>query len=224
MDNCKKCCFVDYLGKCETDIRLFITLPVYGSYRWVISDRFDNKYQGNLTEHADGGYVIPVSELPAGMLTQYGGRMRLQIFPTGESVCGPVPFYVTGQYDCIDFDIEGGTFEKNNLGCETPASGEPSYLEYIALLFQEGGADPVATVITNTLGGTVVWSYQGAGSYHATLAGAFPENKTFIAQSPAAPGFGNIYSARQDNNTVAIITFGDDALNGSTFINIRVYP
>ena len=213
------CCFTDTLAKCETGIKLNIILPVYGDYRWVITDKFGHKYQGALA--ADR--IIPVDELPAGLLTQYSGVMKLEIFEAGTEDCGPEKFLVAGRYDCIEFEITGGTFEKNNLGCEVECEGEPSYLEYIALMTQESGNDPVANVITNTLSGPIVWSYIGAGSYTGTLAGAFPENKTFVATSLSASS-SPLYLARQSNNIVSILTLGDDEMNGSTFVNIRVYP
>lgn len=51
---------------------------------------------------------------------------------------------------------------------------------YLALLTQSGTDAPVATVLVNTLGGTLVWSYEGVGLYQATLAGAFTANKTWF--------------------------------------------
>jgi len=50
---------------------------------------------------------------------------------------------------------------------------------YRALLNQSGTNAPVATVLENTLGGTVVWSYSGVGFYTGTLVGAFALAKTF---------------------------------------------
>jgi hypothetical protein len=54
------------------------------------------------------------------------------------------------------------------------------YKVYTALLNQTGTDAPVATVLENTLGGTVVWGYTVTGEYTATLSGAFTLNKTFI--------------------------------------------
>lgn len=60
---------------------------------------------------------------------------------------------------------------------DIPGGGsEP--LVYIATLTQSSTNAPVATVIRNTLGGTVVWTRNGAGSYRATLSGAFTIGKT----------------------------------------------
>lgn len=116
MDNCS-CCFTDTLARCETEIVVNIQLPVYGEYRWVITDKFGNKYQGDITPNEAGGFSIPVADLPAGLLTQYSGDMKLQVFPQGTEACAPEQFHVAGKYDCISFNITGGNFEKNNLGC-----------------------------------------------------------------------------------------------------------
>ena len=56
---------------------------------------------------------------------------------------------------------------------------------YRALLTQTGTDAPVATVLENTLGGEVVWTRDGTGSYLATLANAFTANKTLVYVSSA---------------------------------------
>jgi len=53
--------------------------------------------------------------------------------------------------------------------------------EYVAILDQTGTSAPTATVLRNTLGGTVVWSYVSDGAYEATLTGAFPTLKTVFS-------------------------------------------
>lgn len=117
MDNCS-CCFTDTLAKCEDIIRVNIIPPPYHEgFRWVVTDKFGNKYQGTLQENVEG-YYIPVTALPDGLLTQYSGEFTLQIFPLGDQTCGPLSFKIAGLFDCISFTITGGTFEKNNLGCE----------------------------------------------------------------------------------------------------------
>lgn len=50
---------------------------------------------------------------------------------------------------------------------------------YLALLTQSGTSAPVATVLVNTLGGTVVWARTDIGTYTATLSNAWT-NKTLI--------------------------------------------
>jgi len=61
------------------------------------------------------------------------------------------------------------------------ATGSSSYLVYVALLSQDLTADPVAIVLQNTLGGTVVWTRDSIGYYIGTLSGAFPVNKTYTS-------------------------------------------
>lgn len=107
--------------------------------------------------------------------------------------------------------------------------GGASYLKYVALLTQTGTDAPVATVLENTLGGTVVWTYDSQGYYVGTLAGAFTVNKTtlLIANNTSVS---DAYSvARIDANSIGVEsgtaapTNEDDKLNG-TFVEIRVYP
>lgn len=59
-------------------------------------------------------------------------------------------------------------------------SGARPYKVYTALLTQSGTDAPVATVLENTLGGTVVWSYGGVGDYTATATGLFTSGKTMV--------------------------------------------
>jgi len=113
---------------------------------------------------------------------------------------------------------------------------------YVALLTQTGTDAPVATVLKNTLGGEVVWTYDSVGQYNGTLTDAFPINKTNLTQDGDKcifnrliynDGAGNdtrgFIIFRADDNMVVIKTtsepevFIDDILS-STFIEIRVYP
>lgn len=104
----------------------------------------------------------------------------------------------------------------------------PTYKVYTALLTQSGTDAPVATVLENTLGGDVVWSYSSIGTYNAVTNGFFTLNKTI--------GFFN-YSLSQgdeifmtvesiDINTIELInrtstSSVQDVFSGQ--IEIRVY-
>lgn len=103
---------------------------------------------------------------------------------------------------------------QNGVANWTPStSGGASYLVYTALLTQSGTDAPVATVLENTLGGTVVWSYVSTGTYRATLSGAFTSNKTVL------PFFPNT-----SDNTRRIQTNedGDDVFYGIGIISTSV--
>ena len=110
-----------------------------------------------------------------------------------------------------------------------------SYKVYTALLFQNGTDAPTATVLENTLGGTINWTRSGVGSYLGTLTGGtFTYLKTVVfTQVPGGAGatWGFQYiTNRQSNTEVYFITqignststASDDALAG-TPIEIRVY-
>jgi len=105
--------------------------------------------------------------------------------------------------------------------------GGGGYLKYVALLTQTGTDAPVATVLENTLGGTVVWTRSEAGVYAGTLSGVFTENKTAIFLGAAA---GNIiqYGFVDSTNYILLLTTeGGVAADEKLFltpIEIRVYP
>lgn len=125
--NCN-CCFVDFIAKCNLEIQVYAQLSPLTDYIWVIKDKFGNLYQGEFTTDADGFWAIPVDELPGGLLTQYSGEFTLQVQDSG---CKPAKFKIAQEYDCINFNIKGGTYEKNTLGCSfecSPAVGTQTTL------------------------------------------------------------------------------------------------
>lgn len=104
------------------------------------------------------------------------------------------------------------------------------YEKYVALLTQTGTDAPVATVLENTLGGTVVWTYASQGEYRATLAGAFTTSKTFIIYGELNSGY-RITAQANSVNMIRVLTYdpttpfsGSDGRLSETPIEIRVYP
>lgn len=105
---------------------------------------------------------------------------------------------------------------------------------YRALLTQSSTNAPVATVLENTLGGTVVWTRDDIGSYFATLAGAFTANKTFprtqIAYPADALSSGFIGINWASANVVRVtsadgtLNLADDIMTTNTPVEILVYP
>lgn len=126
-----------------------------------------------------------------------------------------------------------GTVVTSNLTVSGTINGVKVYR---ALLTQTGTNAPVATVLENNLGGTVVWARTTIGTYTATLTGAFTVNKTwFVIQSPAIENGGITASFNRtsaDVLTLSVTFFDggapefagkDDGLLG-TPIEISVYP
>lgn len=111
--------------------------------------------------------------------------------------------------------------------------GQPKV--YRALLTQTGTDAPVATVLENTLGGTVVWTRDSGGRYDGTLAGAFTANKTAVNSGSCMDGsitlLGWFAGARTDDDSVRVISssandpssVADDVLL-NTYVEILVYP
>lgn len=100
--------------------------------------------------------------------------------------------------------------EVNNL--------QPVLGVYTALMTQSGTSAPTATVLQNTLGGTVVWSYVGVGYYQATLTGGFPVGSTFVSPvgfasgSTPTPAAAKYILTQLDANTIELYTFSDDGI------------
>ena len=101
------------------------------------------------------------------------------------------------------------------------------YKVYTALLVQSGTNAPVATVLENTLGGTIVWSRNGAGDYSATLTGGFILNKTAMFMTDSFSLYKSrlrrfnadilsLYTTQAGNSTTV-----DSALDST--VEIRVY-
>lgn len=111
---------------------------------------------------------------------------------------------------------------------------------YTALLTQSAAAAPVATVLQNTLGGTVVWARTGAGVYTATLTGVFTVAKTgtLIGSVPHTGAVTRTNLVAESSHTsadvITVITSFQDGTNNlsgeadgiltDTMIRIEVYP
>ena len=106
------------------------------------------------------------------------------------------------------------------------------YRLYIAKLSQSGTNAPVATVLENTLGETVTWSYDAGGSYSASIPSGFTYAKTSVQftsgyqNNPSAKFFcypytdDVIYIECRTGTEVSVPA--DDELDFAT-IEIRVY-
>lgn len=119
MSKCQQC-FTDSISKCETALKVYAQLEPGTNYTWVIIDKFGNRYSGNIVTDVDGFFEIPVAELPDGLLTPYSGDFKMQIMDQG---CKPVKFKIAQEYDCIVFDVFGGTQSKENIGCDFDCTG-----------------------------------------------------------------------------------------------------
>jgi hypothetical protein len=120
---------------------------------------------------------------------------------------------------------------------ETSETSVLPYKEYVAILNQTGTDAPTANVIYNDTGADIVWSRDGVGFYLGTSIGLFAGDiVTSIDRSTTySPGFGDIVSFKNDNDSVYIstkyltvsgtdivVTNNDDVLNDTT-ITIRIY-
>lgn len=98
---------------------------------------------------------------------------------------------------------------------------------YRATMTQTGITSPVVTELENTIG-AIVWTRTGVGVYTATLAGAFPADKTFILISPGNDITEYIAVERTSANVITVKTYinavAADVVLTESSIEIRVYP
>lgn len=154
-------------------------------------------------------------------------RTKYQNRNTGERTAEVrANLYVEG-----DLDVHG-EITQNGAPLET-GGGESSlpYNTYVALLIQSDTDAPSATVLENTLGGTVVWARSAQGVYTATLTNGFPIGKTLVliganlkATSPTVLSYGfqsaSVILLRSYTSAMA----AEDDLLVRASIEIRVYP
>lgn len=108
--------FEDYISNCNVEIEVYANFDPSTLLKWVITAPNGNEYYGeNTTEPVTGILKIPISELPAGLLNQYGGTFMLQFFDTPYQ-SRKVNFNIAKEYDTIAFTVKAGTNQKPNLG------------------------------------------------------------------------------------------------------------
>ena len=97
------------------------------------------------------------------------------------------------------------------------------YTVYTALLTQAGTAAPVATILQNTTGGTLVWTRQSSGNYTVTASTAlFTVNKTMVFGNQGNETNDRFQWNRTSDTTVTLITGNDARLVNGSF-EIRIY-
>jgi hypothetical protein len=121
--------FSDWVCHCipyDDTITLNTSVEPDTAYTWVITDKFRNRYSGDVTSEADGKIVIPIAALPDGLLNQFGGVFVLEL--EGPGSCGPIKFPMTQMVELVNIEVHGGTQEKNTIGCEVVCNNTASSL------------------------------------------------------------------------------------------------
>ena len=119
--------------------------------------------------------------------------------------------------------IAGDTTGKAAVTKEYIETNIKPYKIYISLLTQIGKNAPVAIVLENTLGGTVVWSRNTHGNYTGTLIGALTLNKTVGSVQSNNSNRPLSFSANHSANSFEISTNGADDILVNATIEVRVY-
>ncbi len=105
-----------------------------------------------------------------------------------------------------------------------------TYKKYVAILSQSGTDVPTATILENTLGITIAWSYSSEGVYVGTpSSGTFPAAKTTLLIGPGWASAGDKIEIGNGVSTLSLNTFNfagaaANAILNLTTLEIRVYP
>lgn len=150
----------------------------------------------------------------------------------------PLAEEVSGSDWLVGSQIINGTRIVKNFTLEQIAEyagGTPyvsPYKVYTAIMTSDESGNPIANVLHNTLGGTIVWTREITGTYLGTLEGVFTEGKTWLAKPNVdllAEVLVEINSFMSWNGVDSVVLVnldsnGDliDKLNGE-YIEIRVY-
>jgi hypothetical protein len=162
-------------------------------------------------------------KISSGRSVAWGGSIK---FYTDTSERGS--FSSTGVFKVNSLSGSGNVYASLNSTGEF-VRGEVQPLVYIALISQTGTSAPTVTVLSNTLGGALTWSYSNVGIFTATRTGAFTANKVAMfatiggntANTPVT-----YKMARIDSNSIKLETISTTWSNGlllDATIEIRVY-
>jgi hypothetical protein len=188
----------------------------------------------NLSGQTINGQQLQPYKVYTALLTQSGGDDPDSI-NTGQLTIG-VSYFINDNSPGMDFSNVGAP--NNNVGTYFVATGTNpnSWGEYegngdYSILTYNLGA-PVVTVLENTLGGDVIWSYSDTGAYLGTIEGGFPLYKTFL-QGHSISEDGGSYRVTSLLNippnsilvtsTYPVETFIQNDILNMTPIEIRVY-
>lgn len=115
-----------------------------------------------------------------------------------------------------------------------PQSSQVGYSSYVASLTQSGTTAPSASVLSNDLTGTPIWTRNVAGSYTCTLNGVFEIGKTEIiflhtVYSTSADDFALIKLVHASDNQFQILVsdsadVSQDGYLTNFTIRINVFP
>lgn len=166
-------CFYDYIVRCIDALYVNAQLAPAATHTWVITDKFGHQYEGAFTTDAAGFWSIPISSLPAGLLTEYSGDFTLQVY---DATCAPVRFKIAQEYTCINFSVKGGTRVKDTLGCDFTCVGTG-----------EGGVQTAVFPFVDVSTVTILWT-----TLLAQLYGSNPVVQVYIEIAPGVYQLSNV--------------------------------
>lgn len=161
---------------------------------------------------------------PKVKLSQYSGKGRLELYNSDN--------YQTNLKNSLATDTREIELPNANGTLALLTDVGLPYKVYVAILTQSGTTAPIVTVLENTTGQTITWSYGTVGYYLGTYSTTFNAAKTviFIGSSPYFYN-GVVIGAGVGSTGDFIILSAKDSsgnyVNGAlynTAIEVRIYP
>jgi hypothetical protein len=104
LESCEEC-FSITINDCAD--RIFLDAGLSGNLFYRITDKFGNKYWGELA-YVEGNSVpyILVSELPAGLFTPHAGAFKLDVFTQMNGCTAEELTFCDTTYSCVLMSFE----------------------------------------------------------------------------------------------------------------------
>lgn len=163
---------------------------------WVVPANELKRNGGSI--EIQGGSAYPVVGLNG---DSGGGSFQFESGTDSPPVTAPTDSNLPAQY----YNTSTGFYYNWNIGTQTWI---PVPKVYRALLTQSGENDPVATVLENTLGGTVIWTRIDYGRYEGFLENAFQSGK--VVYTFSAQVYGNTHAWGDVNSPSTLKIFTRD--------------
>lgn len=107
-------CYRDYISQCPVSLSIKAGLIADTIYLAQMQDKFQKLHQTFFTTDGGGIGTIDTSELTEGLFTPYSGSFEFKVFDEENDL---QDLTINGTaYDCIEFEVRGGDFQKTYLG------------------------------------------------------------------------------------------------------------
>lgn len=230
MQNCPSCLKVK-LSSCNAGITLSAGLTPGQDYKWIITDKFDNKYSADVMADYLGRLFIDPAELPNGFFSPYSGEFNL-IIEDEDKKC--VPLAICDEYECLNILITDSTVAAitaligdcdNGGGASAQIQSDFDQTETAALDYIKHKPTKLSDFI-NDLPSTITGAENGLSLVGANVVWGGPLNNSVAIDGNHSVNFGGVtplseYIINAANIQIAGI-FDLTTLLGASVLNVDI--